>query len=52
MPGPAGALMPTLALAVTARLGGLDNRALVETLRAGKPLALPRLGGSVLERHG
>jgi len=52
VPGPAGALMPTLALAVTARLGGLDNRALVETLRAGKPLALPRLGGSVLERHG
>jgi adenylate cyclase len=43
---------PTLALAVAARLGGLDNATLVEALATGKPLSLPRLHGSAFERAG
>jgi adenylate cyclase len=46
LPGPAGRPAPTLGLAVTARLAGLDARALQEALVAGRPLALPRLRSS------
>jgi adenylate cyclase len=50
--GPDGLLMPSLGLAVTARLGGLDGRALTEALASGAPLALPRVSGRTLEPRG
>jgi adenylate cyclase len=51
-PGPGGRPSATLGLAVTARLAGLDGRALEEALAAGRPLALPRLEAGRLERTG
>ncbi|HXD98932.1 MAG TPA: adenylate/guanylate cyclase domain-containing protein [Candidatus Acidoferrum sp.] len=41
--GPEGRPAPTLALAVVARLAGLDSATLEEALATGQPLALPRL---------
>jgi adenylate cyclase len=41
--GPGGRPAPTLALAVVARLAGLDTRTLEEAMVEGRPLALPRL---------
>jgi len=41
--GPEGHPAPTLALAVVARLAGLDSATLEEALATGQPLALPRL---------
>ena len=41
--GPEGRPAPTLALAVAARLAGLDSATLEEALATGQPLALPRL---------
>jgi len=46
LPGPDGRPVPTLALAVAARLAGLDARALEQALTEGRPLALPRLHGA------
>jgi adenylate cyclase len=43
LPGPDGRPVPTLALAVAARMAGLDARALEDALAEGRPLALPRL---------
>jgi adenylate cyclase len=43
LPGPEGRPAPTLALAVAARVAGLDARTLEDALAAGRPLALPRL---------
>ena len=39
----AGLPVPTLALAVAARMAGLDGRALQDALATGRPLPLPRL---------
>jgi adenylate cyclase len=47
-----GRLLPTLGLAMAARAGGLDGRALGEALAAGRPLALPRLHNGRLEPGG
>jgi adenylate cyclase len=47
-----GRLLPSLALAAAARAGGLDNRAIVEALASGTPLALPRVRGGRLEPGG
>jgi CHASE2 domain-containing sensor protein len=44
--GPSGRPVPTLALAVAARMAGLDTRALEDALAQGRPLALPRLHGA------
>ncbi len=41
--GPGGRPAPTLALAVAARLAGLDARTLEDAMVEGRPLALPRL---------
>jgi adenylate cyclase len=41
--GPGNRPAPTLALALAARLAGLDTRALQEAMMEGRPLALPRL---------
>jgi len=46
LPGPDGRPVPTLALAVAARMAGLDARALEHALASGGPLALPRLHGT------
>jgi adenylate cyclase len=46
LPGPDGRPVPTLALAVAARMAGLDARALEHALASGGPLALPRLHGA------
>ena len=43
---PDGRPIPTLALAVAARLAGLDGRALEEAMTTGRPLALPRAGAA------
>jgi adenylate cyclase len=43
--GPGGRPVPTLALAVVARLAGLQPSALEDALVTGQPLALPRLQG-------
>ncbi|HEU4368423.1 MAG TPA: adenylate/guanylate cyclase domain-containing protein [Methylomirabilota bacterium] len=52
-PGPGGRPLPTLGLAVSASLAGLDGRALDDALGAGRPLALPRLdAGGMLAREG
>ncbi len=40
--GPGNRPAPTLALALAARLAGLDTRALQEAMMEGRPLALPR----------
>jgi adenylate cyclase len=49
---PGGPPRASLGLAVTARLGGLDGRALTEALASGAPVALPRLSGRRLEPRG
>ena len=41
--GPGNRPAPTLALALAARLAGLDTRALQDAMMEGRPLALPRL---------
>jgi adenylate cyclase len=43
VPDAAGRPVPTLALAVAARMAGLDARALQDALASGQPLPLPRL---------
>jgi adenylate cyclase len=43
VPDAAGRPVPTLALAVAARMAGLDGRALQDALASGRPLPLPRL---------
>jgi adenylate cyclase len=51
--GPGNRPAPTLALALAARLAGLDTRALQEAMMEGRPLALPRLqAGSSLAVPG
>ena len=49
VPAEDGRLLPALGLAVAARAGGLDGRALAEAQASGRPLALPRLRNGVLE---
>jgi len=52
LPATGGAPAPTLGLAVSARLAGFDDRDLVEALKTGRPLALPRLRHGALEPAG
>jgi adenylate cyclase len=52
IPGPDGRLLPALGLAVLARAGGLDGRALDEALATRRALPLPRLRAGRLEPAG